>query len=201
MRLLYIWHLELSIEHRLSSRTNNRHASRSQCWGRCQYKIKSQIFHKVCKTYRSPILYTNGFEPFTSHRSLSLNSLVSHITLYITWGSRTRWASRQGPVLSKDPLLGYTTCDLWFALSTLFPSQHLEMKRTSAFAKVLKWDTRQEYSRWKRDGGANASAAHSVGKSSSINFQCIGHRQMGPEQYCWSSGGNAAFALFVLNAT
>jgi hypothetical protein len=73
--------------------------------------MSSMLNHegKISSTYGSPMLYTNGFEPSAGHRFGSLNSLVSHITSYITWGSLTGWVSGHGPVLSKDPLLGYAT--------------------------------------------------------------------------------------------
>jgi hypothetical protein len=72
------------------------------------------------------MLYTNGFDPSTGQRFGSLNSVVSHITSYITWGNLTGWLSGQGPVVSKEPFAGYATWDLWSGLSVFFPSQHLK---------------------------------------------------------------------------
>ena len=71
------------------------------------------------------MLYTKGWDPSSGQMSGSLNSLVSHMTSYITCGSLTGWLAGQGPELSKLPLSGYATWLLWSGLSRFLPSQQL----------------------------------------------------------------------------
>lgn len=57
-------------------------------------------------THASPMLYTKGCEPSSGQRAASLKVVVSHMTSYMSCGICMGCVAGQGPLDSKEPVVG-----------------------------------------------------------------------------------------------